>query len=56
MKHKCPCTRQIPEVAIIVETQDQDFKSYRSNIKEPLVSKLTIPLGLYQYIDLSYTV
>jgi hypothetical protein len=26
MKHKCPCTRQIPEVAIIVKTQGQGFK------------------------------
>jgi uncharacterized membrane protein len=28
MKHKCPRTRQIPEVAIIVKTQGQDFKIY----------------------------
>ena len=33
MKHKCPRTRQIPEVAIIVKTQGQDFKIYDSNIK-----------------------
>jgi hypothetical protein len=33
MKHKYPCTRQIPEVAIIVKTQGQDFKIYGSNIK-----------------------
>jgi hypothetical protein len=33
MKHKCPRTRQIPEVAIIVKTQGKDFKSYGSNIK-----------------------
>jgi hypothetical protein len=33
MKHKCPFTRQIPEVAIIVKTLDQDFKIYGSNIK-----------------------
>jgi hypothetical protein len=26
MKHKCPRERQIPEVAIIVKTQGQDFK------------------------------
>jgi hypothetical protein len=32
MKHKCPHTRQIPEVAIIVKTQRQDFKIYGSNI------------------------
>jgi hypothetical protein len=31
MKHKCPSTRQIPEVAIIVKTQGQDFKIYGSN-------------------------
>jgi hypothetical protein len=28
MKHKCPRTRQIPEVAIIVKTQGQDFKMH----------------------------
>jgi hypothetical protein len=33
MKHKCPRTRQIPEVAIIVKTQGQDFKIYGWNIK-----------------------
>jgi hypothetical protein len=33
MKHKCPRTRQIPEVAIIVKTQGQDFKIYGSNVK-----------------------
>jgi hypothetical protein len=33
MKHKCPRTRPIPEVAIIVKTQGQDFKMYGSNIK-----------------------
>jgi hypothetical protein len=33
MKHKCPRTRQTPEVAIIVKTQGQDFKIYDSNIK-----------------------
>jgi hypothetical protein len=33
MKHKCPHMRQIPEVAIIVNTQGQDFKIYGSNIK-----------------------
>jgi hypothetical protein len=33
MKHKCPHTRQIPEVAIIIKTQGQDFKIYGSNIK-----------------------
>jgi hypothetical protein len=33
MKHKCPRTRQIPEVAIIVKTQCQDVKIYGSNIK-----------------------
>jgi hypothetical protein len=33
MKHKCPRTKQIPEVAIIVKTQVQDFKIYGSNIK-----------------------
>jgi predicted GTPase len=33
MKHKCPHTRQIPEVAIIVKTQRQDVKIYSSNIK-----------------------
>jgi hypothetical protein len=33
MKHKCPRTRQIPEVAIIVKTQGQDVKLYGSNIQ-----------------------
>jgi hypothetical protein len=33
MRHKCPRTRQIPEVAIIVKTHGQDFKIYGSNIK-----------------------
>jgi hypothetical protein len=33
MKHKCPRTRQISEVAIIVKIQGQDFKIYGSNIK-----------------------
>jgi hypothetical protein len=33
MKHKSPSMRQIPEVAIIVKTQGQDFKIYGSNIK-----------------------
>jgi hypothetical protein len=33
MKHKCLRKRQIPEVAIIVKTQGQDFKIYGSNIK-----------------------
>jgi hypothetical protein len=33
MKHKCPCIRQIQEVAIIVKTHRQDFKIYGSNIK-----------------------
>jgi hypothetical protein len=33
MKHKCPRTRQIPEVGIIVKSQGQDFKIYGSNIK-----------------------
>jgi hypothetical protein len=33
MKHKCPHTRQIPEVAIITKTQGQDFKIYSSDIK-----------------------
>jgi hypothetical protein len=33
MKHKCPRTRQIPEVAIINKTQGQDFKIYSSKIK-----------------------
>jgi hypothetical protein len=33
MKHKCPRTRQIPEVSMIVKTQGQDFKIYGSNIK-----------------------
>jgi hypothetical protein len=33
MKHKCPRTRQIPEVAIIVKTQGQDFKIYSSKVK-----------------------
>jgi hypothetical protein len=28
MKHKCPRTRQIPEVVIIIKTQGQDFKIY----------------------------
>jgi hypothetical protein len=32
MKHKCPSTRQIPEVAIIVKTQGHDFKIYGFNI------------------------
>jgi hypothetical protein len=32
MKYKCPRTRQIPEVAIIIFTQGQDFKIYGSNI------------------------
>jgi hypothetical protein len=31
--HKCPRMRQIPEVAIIVKIQGQDFKIYGSNIK-----------------------
>jgi hypothetical protein len=33
MKRKCPHTRQIPEVAIIVKTQGQDFKIHGSSIK-----------------------
>jgi hypothetical protein len=33
MKHKCSCTRQIPEVSIIVKTQGQDAKIYGTNIK-----------------------
>jgi hypothetical protein len=33
MKHKCPRTRQIPEVAKIVKIQGQDFKIYGFNIK-----------------------
>jgi hypothetical protein len=28
-----PCTRQIPEVAIIIKTQGQDLKIYGFNIK-----------------------
>jgi hypothetical protein len=26
LKHKCPHMRQIPKVAIIIKTQDQDVK------------------------------
>jgi hypothetical protein len=33
LKHKCPHMRQIPEVAIIIKTQGQDFKIYGSNTK-----------------------
>jgi hypothetical protein len=33
MNHKCPHTRQIPEVAIIVKTQGQYFKLLRPQYK-----------------------
>jgi hypothetical protein len=33
MKHKCPCTKQILNVAIIVKTQGQGVKIQGINIK-----------------------
>jgi hypothetical protein len=39
MKHKCPRTRQISEVAIIFKTEGQDFKICSSNIK--ILSQVT---------------
>jgi hypothetical protein len=54
MKHKCPRTRQIPEVAFIVKTQGQDFKIYGSNIN--VLSQVTMVTCIWNTKALSLTI